>query len=151
MDKIIKKRFEELSEQLEKIFHTARMKHSEYLGDYQHIESDLITNWVGKTRNILSKICTPQSEQIAAFNQAEQTLKFDNNVARLKRMKAVFQAVREDYEGGYLRSSRHLIQAEVFDTELEQALELLQSGYHTAAAVIAGVVLDNNARFMRKK
>ena len=39
-----------------------------------------------------------------------------------------------------------LVQAEVFDSELEQANELLSSGYLSAAAVIAGVVLETALR-----
>jgi Domain of unknown function (DUF4145) len=61
-------------------------------------------------------------------------------------MNAVLLAAKEDYEGGYLHKTRDLIQAEVFDTELEQADELLTAGYKAAAAVIAGVVLETSLR-----
>jgi hypothetical protein len=39
-----------------------------------------------------------------------------------------------------------LVQAEVFGSELDQARELLAGGYLTAAAVIAGVVLETTLR-----
>ena len=65
---------------------------------------------------------------------------------RMKRMRAVFLAAKEDFEGGYLVSFRNLVQAEVFTNELKQAEELLKSGYATAAAVIAGVVLETTLR-----
>lgn len=55
-------------------------------------------------------------------------------------------AAKEDFEGGYLNSVRNLVQAEVFDNELDQAKELLSSGYASAAAVIAGVVLETTIR-----
>jgi len=58
----------------------------------------------------------------------------------------VFLAVKEDFEGGYLNTVRSLVQAELFTSELEQAEELLKSGYATAAAVIAGVVLETTLR-----
>jgi hypothetical protein len=61
-------------------------------------------------------------------------------------MKAVFLALHEDFQGGYLHSLRNLVQAEVFDSELEQANELLNKGYKTAAAVIAGTVLETTLR-----
>jgi hypothetical protein len=61
-------------------------------------------------------------------------------------IKAVFLAAREDYEGGYLRSTRSLIQADVFDSELEQAQELLDAGYKSPSAVVAGVVLETSLR-----
>jgi Domain of unknown function (DUF4145) len=61
-------------------------------------------------------------------------------------LKAVFNAAKEDFEGGYLSTTRSLAQAEVFDDELEQARELLSKGYKVAAAVVAGVVLETTLR-----
>jgi hypothetical protein len=61
-------------------------------------------------------------------------------------MMAVFDAAREDFEGGYLVSIHDLVRAEVFGSELEQASELLKSGYDLAAAVIAGTVLETGIR-----
>jgi len=45
-----------------------------------------------------------------------------------------------------LRSLRSIVQAEVFDDELEQASELFRNGYTSAAAVVAGVVLETTIR-----
>ena len=45
-----------------------------------------------------------------------------------------------------MESVRSLIQAEVFEDELAQAQQLLDKGYYTAAAVIAGVVLETGIR-----
>lgn len=64
----------------------------------------------------------------------------------LERMGTVFLAAKEDFEGGYLSSVRSLVQAEVFDSELDQASELLSSGYKTASAVIAGTVIETTLR-----
>ncbi|MGG6240079.1 DUF4145 domain-containing protein [Nodosilinea sp. AN01ver1] len=69
----------------------------------------------------------------------------------MKRLKAIFLAAKEDFEGGYLSSMRALVQAEVFDSELEQANELLNSGYFTAAAVVAGVLLETALRELCEK
>ena len=70
------------------------------------------------------------------------------NHAILLRLKAVVSAAQDDYEGGYLMKIRDLIQANVFDNELEQAEELFHSGYSTASAVITGVVLETTLRQM---
>ncbi|RYF09401.1 MAG: DUF4145 domain-containing protein [Oxalobacteraceae bacterium] len=43
-------------------------------------------------------------------------------------------------------SVRSMVQAEVFSNELDQASELMKGGYITAAAVIAGVVLETTLR-----
>ncbi|HVN15695.1 MAG TPA: DUF4145 domain-containing protein [Anaerolineales bacterium] len=61
-------------------------------------------------------------------------------------MKAVFAAAMEDYKSGFLISVRNLVQAEVFDSELEQAEELLSNGYKLASAVVTGVVLETALR-----
>jgi hypothetical protein len=61
-------------------------------------------------------------------------------------MSTVFFAAKEDYEGGYLSTFRSLVQAEVFDSELEQSASLLSGGYRVAAAVIAGTVLETALR-----
>ena len=61
-------------------------------------------------------------------------------------LKVVFLAAKEDYEGGYLRSILSLVHAELFDDELEQARELLASGYTVAAAIVARVVLETTLR-----
>jgi len=62
------------------------------------------------------------------------------------KLRAVLEAAKEDYEGGYLNSLKLIVQAEVFGSELEQASELLASGYIPAAAVTAGVVLEAGLR-----
>jgi hypothetical protein len=59
---------------------------------------------------------------------------------------AVFRAAREDFEGGYLSSLRSIVQAEVFDSELDQAGELAEKGFILPAAVVAGVVLETTLR-----
>jgi hypothetical protein len=64
----------------------------------------------------------------------------------LKQLGSILNAAKEDFEGGYLSSIRNLVQAEVYDIELDQARELLSSKYKTAAAVIAGVVLETTLR-----
>jgi hypothetical protein len=70
---------------------------------------------------------------------------------RFKRTRTIFLAAQEDFEGGYLTSLRVLVQAEVFDSELEQASELLRAGYKAAGAVIAGVVLETTLRDLCNK
>ena len=46
---------------------------------------------------------------------------------------------------------KYLVEADVFDTELEQAKELLSNRYKLAAAVIGGVVLETALRSLCDK
>ncbi len=57
-------------------------------------------------------------------------------------MLPVIKATYDDFKNGFLITFKQIVQAEVFDSELEQAKSLLENGYKNAAAVIAGVVLE---------
>lgn len=144
--RIFSQRFEELSEQLKQLESTETKKYSEYVGSYRHIDPDLILNWGVKIRNLLSNACGKDSEHYISFCLAEEPQSYENNVDRLKRMKAVFLAAQEDFNGGYLNSVRNLIQAELAGDELDQARVLFDAGYISAAAVVAGVVLETTLR-----
>lgn len=118
---------------------------------YQYIEEHLILNWAVKARNLISSVCGKDSDHYASFVAAEKPNHYEENPTRLKRMGAVFSAAKEDFDGGYLNSVRNLVQAELAGDELGQARELFESGYGAAAAVVAGVVLENTLRSLCAK
>ncbi len=145
--KIFAQRFQELSDQLKQVEGTEAQLRSVMGGSsYQHIEDHLILNWAVKARSLISSACGKDSEHYVSFVGAEEVRSYEDSPTRLKRMGAVFLAAREDFEGGYLNSIRNLVQAELAGGEIDQARELLASGYSAAAAVIAGVVLENTLR-----
>lgn len=94
----------------------------------------------------MERACGADSTHMKAYVEADLQGMYETYVDRLTRLKAVFLAAKEDFDGGYLNSLRNIVQAEVFSNELEQAEELLKTGYRTAAAVIAGVVLETALR-----
>jgi hypothetical protein len=105
-----------------------------------------LLKWKVKAKNLLEQVAGANSQHFKYFADAESSSGFGTNFDALKSLKAVFLAAKEDCEGGGLVSARSLAQAEVFDTELEQAEELCASGYMVAAAVIAGTVLETALR-----
>lgn len=107
---------------------------------------DLLLGWCVKVRNLLANACGRESEHFSSFVDAEKPQPYEKNTIRLNRLRAVFLAAKEDFEGGYLQSIRNLVEAEVFSTELEQARELLSAGYRAPAAIVCGVVLETNLR-----
>ncbi|MBW4662947.1 MAG: DUF4145 domain-containing protein [Chroococcus sp. CMT-3BRIN-NPC107] len=147
MNQVYRKRFQELADQLIDI----EKRKTPYNGtlvigeNNDYIDDAIILNWKVKVRNLLDKVCGEDSQHFRQFEENENSSHF-TNYENLRNLKAVFQAAREDFEGGYLSSIRSLVQAEVFDSELEQAEELMKNGYVTAAAVIAGVVLETALR-----
>jgi hypothetical protein len=60
--------------------------------------------------------------------------------------RGTLQALRSDYESGYLQSVVELVHADVFADFLDMADYLLQQGYKDPAAVIAGSVLEEHLR-----
>jgi hypothetical protein len=142
----LKKRFSELLSQADAVAATKQRKHSSHSGSYEQVDSDLLLGWCVKARNLLASACGRDSEHFNSFVEAEKPGPWEENPVKLSRLRAVFLAAKEDFEGGYLSSIRNLVQAEVFSTELEQARELLTAGYRAPAAVICGVVLETNLR-----
>lgn len=142
LNKVFKKRFDELEEQSMQVEDSK----AQILGSAEYsIDNNLILNWRVKVKNLLSKVCGEESQHFRQFEKTEDTVYY-YAYTMFKDLKAVFLAAKEDFEGGYLSSMRTLAQAEVFDSELEQSNELLSNGYSTAAAVIAGVVLETALR-----
>lgn len=146
MIKVLQKRFAELSDQLSNLAMTKRVGHNEYSGRYEEVDTDQLLNWRVKARTLISNACGQESEHYKSFVATEQSNSYSGNYEILKSLQAVFAAAREDFEGGYLVSVRNLVQAEIADSELDQARELLKSGYISAAAVVAGVVLETTLR-----
>jgi hypothetical protein len=97
-----------------------------------------------KVSNLLLQACGAGSEHHGRFQDVEKSEGYSSYLF-MRRLAAVFLAAKEDYEGGYTRSTRSLAHAELFDDELEQARELQASGYKVAAAVVA-VVLETTLR-----
>ena len=102
--------------------------------------------WTVKVKNLLVKVGGEECEHYKELIKTEKLSSLSGNMSKFKAQKAVLEAAKEDFEGGYLSSYKSIVQADVFDTELEQANELLQSGYFVAAAVITGVVLETALR-----
>lgn len=144
--KVLEKRFAELADQLGELGATRQVKHSEMSGQNEVVDEELLLNWHVKARNLISSACGKESEHYASFLEAEKPTPWGDSYGIFKRIKAVFTAAREDFEGGYLGKVRNLVQAEIADSELDQARELLRSGYVAAAAVVAGVVLETTLR-----
>ncbi|MCT8869367.1 DUF4145 domain-containing protein [Shewanella xiamenensis] len=147
MNKKLAQRFNELKDQLDTIEHTKQRVNGAMGGTIDKIDSELFTSWKVKVRNLLVTACGEKSQHFQAFTASEKkSYSGESEYSIKKRLGAIFDAAKEDFEGGYLNSLKQLVQAEVFDSELEQAEELLKSGYKLASAVIAGVVLETALR-----
>jgi len=145
LKEVFKQRFEELEEQASQLESSKKVLRTEIIGGTNEVDSNLLLSWKVKVKNLLSKVCGEDSQHFKQFEREEESVYY-TTYGIFKAFKAVFLAAKEDFDGGYLSSIKTLVQAEVFDSELEQANELFSSGYYTAAAVIAGVVLETALR-----
>lgn len=139
-------RFDELLSQAIKLEATKQYRGGG-VSEGLYVDQGLFLAWIAKAKNLLNLACGEASEHYKAFKESETGF-YTTNAGILVKLIPLLDAAKEDYAGGYCNSARSLIQAEVFDSELEQATELLNNGYHSAAAVIAGVVLETTVRQM---
>lgn len=147
MTKLFVKRYAELAVQVLSVESTKKSEYSNYTQTHNDvIDNELFLSWCIKSRHLIFNSCGENSQHFKSFEKAEKPQSYESTFDAFKRVKAVFFAAKEDYEGGYITSVKNLVQAEVFDSELEQATELLEAGYATAAAVIAGAVLETTLR-----
>ncbi|RBO82666.1 DUF4145 domain-containing protein [Marinomonas aquiplantarum] len=115
-------------------------------GGYYKMDEAALLVWEVKVKSLLISSCGKESIHYSEFLEAKKTHQYESTSDVFKRLQSVFIAAMDDYKGGFLTSIKNLIQADVFDSELEQANELLNSGYKLASAVIAGVVLETALR-----
>ena len=109
------------------------------------IDFNAVTKWSVSARSLLERVLQESSSHCRAF-ESTYTARSSHAAVKLKRLYAIFQAAREDYEGGYLFNFKDLVHAEVFSNELEQAEYFLNEGHKVPAAVVAGVVLETHLR-----
>lgn len=84
------------------------------------------------------------SESEEVENEAVRLLLMMERQTRILESAAVlFESVVSDL--------RRIVQAELFDSELDEARELANSGYHRAAVVVAAVVLEGHLTEVAKK
>jgi hypothetical protein len=146
MSAIFARRFAELCEQAETIEASKRSERTTF-GEGVYIDQNGFLKWQIQVRHLIGTVCGKDSQHFQSLNEVgKAAFVGDTNYGIFSRIKAVLLAAKEDFEGGYLHEIRSLIQADVYDSELEQAEELLASGYKTPAAVIAGIVLETNLR-----
>jgi len=147
MNQKLGKRFNELNEQYKKICATVENVEGAFGSTIEQVDMELFLAWRVNVKNLLLKIGGNDSLHFQQFSAYENPVnRFDEPHTILKRLGAIFTASKEDFDGGYLVSLRNIVQAEVFDSQLEQAQELLKNGYKDAAAVIAGIVLETTLR-----
>jgi hypothetical protein len=110
------------------------------------IDREKGNQWGISCLHIIKQVFKESSDHYQKFNELFSHFNSANNLQTVKNALGILKAAKDDYENGYLFDTRALIEAEVFDDFIEQAEHLLNQGYFTAAAVIAGSVLEDSLR-----
>ena len=142
MKNLFSKRFGELIDEADAILAKKSKWHDPFVGEVkEQVDEYAFLHWKTKARHLISASCGETSQHFKLFDD-QQTGFYGTNVDTLRRMTAVVKAAQNDFDGGYLNKIHSLVQAELFDSQLEQSSELLKNEFTLAAAVVAGVVLE---------
>ncbi len=106
---------------------------------------ELFVQWTTSVHSLFERLFGVDSSIVKSFDKwyRDSSLK---PVSRFKHMRSVFESAREQFENGYVFEFRNLVQAEVFETELEQAKYFLEGNWKIPSAVISGTVLESTLR-----
>ena len=107
-----------------------------------------VQSWLTKTRNILETTFGTQRPHCRDFKEAlpQGAILRVEHAYNVYPIIGVLSAALDDLEKGYMLGQEFLIASEVFDTVLEQAKQLVQSGYKDPTAVLTRVVLEDALR-----
>lgn len=148
VDTVIRRRFEELEQKATYLLANKALSFRDQQGTSIYtVDAVEFLTWSTSTLSLLQRVFGENSIHFQHFRQ-HQTKAYTGDIfeSHFERCRAIFQAAREDYEGGYLFDIRGLIRAEVFSDVLEQATGLLQAGYKDAACVVTGVALETTLK-----
>ena len=140
-DPIVQRRFEELGVAAEKIIGNRYDKYRPMPGDYV-VSVDVVEGrkWIVNSQNLIQRVFGVGSVHLDHFVRASG--KFGGRLDSFEEAYGIFRASREDYEGGYLFNLRTLATAEVLSDALDQAKQLLESGYKDPACILLRVSLE---------
>lgn len=109
-------------------------------------------SWLSKVMNIIDSSFGPQSSQSQHLSQLmpNGVLSVDYSYQVLS-IVGLLSGALDDLEKGYLLRREFLIAGELFDSLLEQAIHLNQTGYKIPAAVLGRVVLEDALRRIARR
>jgi hypothetical protein len=150
LDALIRQRFLELAAKSDDI---AKAKHSQYIQrtgkTIWYAPHPQVVAWGTSVISLFRQVFGIDGVHTQHFQAAYTN--FSGYYHSYETLLALFNAAREDYEGGYIFSIQGLVKAEVLSDALEQAEALLKSGYKDPACVLIGVSLESAIKHLASK
>lgn len=103
---------------------------------YEKVSSELATEWGMRCLSLLKRVFGAESDYYLMFKEQSSGFESFSNYGYVTQALSILKAAKTDYESGCLFETQVLVQAEVFDSLLEQAEHLLEKGYNAPAAVL---------------
>jgi len=92
-----------------------------------------------RARNLIRRVCGEGSEH---YRAVLELARIDQPAAYVPRLQGVLLAAADDFRESRLFEFRHVIEATVLGSIIDQAEALLAAGHHVAAASLIGAVLE---------
>ncbi|MFI5327439.1 MAG: DUF4145 domain-containing protein [Candidatus Rokuibacteriota bacterium] len=96
-----------------------------------------------RARNLIRRACGEGSEH---YRVLLELARIDQPAAYVPRLQGVLLAAASDFREGRFFEFRHVIEAEVLGSFIDQAEALLAAGHHLPAASLTGAVLERALR-----
>ena len=145
MDKAIRDRFDHALAKAD-IVHSSVRQHSG-MGD--SADNGRFMEWQTQSLTLLRTLFPADHTYVVGFVAAMENPHYDS--VKIERGRGVLVAAHNDYVNGYLWTLTDRVRADVFDDFLEMAGSLVGDGYKDAAAVIAGLTLEEHLRKLAAK
>lgn len=100
---------------------------------------------VGLMSSVMMRLAPSGSAHRATFDLLQKKYGTMNHVL-VQELPGALEALKYDYENGYLNSLTQLVHASVFADFLEMSQHLLDGGYKDPAAVLSGCVPEEHLR-----
>ncbi|MEO1339961.1 MAG: HEPN domain-containing protein [Cyanobacteria bacterium J06635_13] len=148
VDQKILQRMNQLLEAGEKVLST-RKDPPRKVGNFVVVASASVNSqdayqWFTSVQNLLARVFGIDSEHYKNFT--DQKNQGGLGYYQVDCAQGVLKAAKDDYEHEQLFKLKKIIEAELFDDFLEQAIILLEAGFYQPSAIIAGSVLEDALR-----
>jgi hypothetical protein len=115
--------------------------------NYADLEPKMLSQWKTSSLSFIDKV---QGRESIYYQQFSEIIKHDTAVFCEEGI-GILCAFKDDLETGSLTHIEDLVSADIFNDFLEMADYLLEQGYLTPAASLAGAVLEDGMRRLCRK
>ena len=146
LDERVRERLAAMIEKGEAVLGTHRPPHPN-VSTSLTLDTRQFTEWRNQALVYLEQIFGMEHTYVLQFKEKVVHRSMGNTNAGI----GILHAAHEDVDHGYLETFENLVTGAVFSDFLEQSQHLLENGYKSPAASLAGAVLENGLRSLAER